>query len=134
MSGAATATPAVRRVFVCDDQPDLRRALSEVIQSLPGFEQVGEAGDGERCITGLRSTRPDILILDVNMPQGGAELAGIAKAEVPDLKIVVFSAMRDESTREAMYGAGVDDYVVKTGRLRPLRDALHRVAGLPAAG
>jgi len=116
------------RVFVCDDQPGIRDALSGVLDALAGFEMVGEAHDRASCISGLTETRPDMLILDVQLPGGGPGLAKEAKEIDPDLKIIVFSAVTDTHVEAAMRGAGVDEYVVKTGRLRPLREALTRAA------
>ena len=121
------------RVFICDDQAEIRLALSEVLASLPGFQKVGESADGEGCLKDLGASRPDLLILDVNLPQGGAGLARAARVLVPDLLIVAFTAMTSPETRSAMLHAGVDYYVVKTGRLQPLTDAL-RSAAADSAG
>lgn len=115
---------AVVRVLVCDDQRELRRALATVIGTIDEYELVGEAEDGDSCMAQLRGLRPDVLILDVNMPKGGPQLVREAKELLPKLKIVVFSVRGDEKTMSDMYAAGVDDYVVKTGRVRPLRDSL----------
>jgi two-component system nitrate/nitrite response regulator NarL len=123
------AVTDVCRVFICDDQPQLRQAVSEFLADLDGFESVGEAGDGDGCVIGLRATQPDLLILDVSMPQGGPALAAKAKKIVPHIKIVVFSAYENRNVEDEMRLAGADHYVVKTGRLRPLRDALYMAAG-----
>lgn len=115
------------RVFVCDDQVDIREALSEIIERLPGFEKVGEAADGDGLLAGLRSTNADVIILDVSMPRGGPQIAREVKDMKPEVKIVVFTAHRDERTKAEMLAAGADDFVVKTGRLQPLRQALDRI-------
>lgn len=116
------------RVFVCDDQPELREALSLVLANMRGFEIVGEAHDGSSCLTGLQDSDPDVLILDIAMPGGGPRLARAARKMGPRLQIVVFSAHRDAHVQAEMRLAGADDYVVKTGRIQPLREALHRAA------
>jgi len=126
-----TGTSGTCRVFVCDDQADIRHALTEIIERLPGFEKVGEAADGDALLEGLRSTNADLIILDVSMPHGGPDIAREIKDIQPGVKIVVFTAHRDEDIREQMLAAGADDFVVKTGRLLPLREALDRVAGPP---
>jgi DNA-binding NarL/FixJ family response regulator len=120
------------RVFVCDDQAELRGALAHILDSLPGFEMVGEAIDGASCVEGLRRTRPDVLILDVSMPGGGAGLARAAKELDGALRIVVFSAHSQADLQTTMRAAGADEYVVKTGRVQALRDALHRAAAASA--
>jgi DNA-binding NarL/FixJ family response regulator len=114
------------RVFICDDQPLVREAVSEALAGMPGFLKVGEAANGSDCLAGLNGARPDLLIIDINMPQGGPELASAAKQGMPDLTIVVFSAHRNANLEAQMRSAGADEYVVKTGRLRPLREALDR--------
>ena len=115
------------KVFICDDQPALRRALTDVIASLDGFHAVGEASGGDECIARLPIVRPDLLILDVNMPQGGPGVARTARKILPELRIVVYTAVRDPAVEAGMREAGALDYVVKTGRLKPLREALYRV-------
>lgn len=117
---------ATRRVFLCDDQGDIREALREVVESVPGFRVVGVAGDGAACLTGLRRHRAEILVQDVSLPGGGAELTAAVRAEHPDLVIIVFSAHAEPGVRREMRAAGADDYVLKTGRIAPLREALLR--------
>jgi DNA-binding NarL/FixJ family response regulator len=116
------------RVFVCDDQAELRKSLSIVLDQLPGFELVGEAEDGASCLVGLRTLSADVLILDLAMPGGGPTLATSAREIDPLLQIIVFTAHRDADREAQMRHAGANDYVVKTGRVQPLRDALHRAA------
>jgi DNA-binding NarL/FixJ family response regulator len=113
-------------VFVCDDQKELRNAIGKVLIGLPDFTLVGEAADGAACLDRLPSVRPDILILDVNMPGGGPRVPRAAKMIDPSLHILVYSGRTDDLLRQEMLSAGADEYVVKTGRLRPLLDALGR--------
>jgi DNA-binding NarL/FixJ family response regulator len=116
------------RVFVCDDQPELRKALCVVLDELPGFEMVGEAQDGVSCLAGLRGLDADVLILDLAMPGGGPRLASSAREISPLMQIIVFTAHRDAASEAQMRLAGANDYVVKTGRVQPLRDALNKAA------
>jgi len=97
--------------------------------SMPNYQLVGEAADGRWCLQVLRDTGPDLLILDVAMPFGGPGLVREIREMEPGLAIVVFSAHRDDQIKAEMLAAGVDEYVVKTGRLLPLQQALNRVSG-----
>ncbi|MBM6402533.1 response regulator [Phycicoccus sonneratiae] len=130
MTAASHVTPEpdrdTTRVFICDDQADVLVALHEAVESVPGFRVVGTAGDGDGCLRGLRRHRPDLLVQDVSMPGGGPELTASVRAEHPALVIVAYSAHADPALRRALREAGADDYVVKTGRLAPLREALLR--------
>jgi DNA-binding NarL/FixJ family response regulator len=116
-----------RTVVVCDDRQELRDAISLVLSDVPRFRVVGEALDGASCLERVRETLPDVLILDVSMPGGGPELASAAKELHPMMRIVVFSGHQEARVKDAMIRAGADQYVVKTGRLRPLLDALEQV-------
>ena len=123
-------TPAVIRsrctVLICDDREELRAAISMVLSEQPRFQVVGEAVDGATCLDQVRATAPDILILDIGMPGGGPHVATAARALQPALHILVFSGIDDPAVEHRMLSAGADDYVVKTGRLRPLLEALNR--------
>ena len=130
-----------RTVLVCDDRKELRVAIGDLLAQLPAFVVVGFAVDATTCLDGVRAWRPDILILDVNMPGGGPGVAAAAKRICPNLHIVVFSGHHDDIVRRGMLAAGADQYVVKTGRLSPLIQALRRAhdgpardQGRPAAG
>lgn len=123
MSGAE---PATRRVFLCDDQWEMREALRVVIEAMPGFTVVGVGEDGSACRAALRASSVDVLVVDVSMPGGGPELTAAVREENPGLAIIAFSAHTEASIREAMLAAGADEFVVKTGRLAPLREALLR--------
>jgi two-component system invasion response regulator UvrY len=125
-----TADPAVvrglRTVLVCDDRQELRDAIAKVLADVPRFIVVGEATDDVSCLQRINDLRPDVLILDVSMPGGGPSVARKAKALHPDMHILVFSGRQDPRLQREMLGAGADQYVVKTGRLRPLLEALDR--------
>lgn len=113
-------------VLICDDRQELRDAISTALASAARFRVVGEASDRSSCLRGIRDTQPDVLILDVGMPGGGPHVAAQAKAVSPTTYVLVFSGIADPNVRLAMLTAGADDYVVKTGRLRPLLEALNR--------
>jgi len=126
------AAVRVCSIVICDDQPELRAAIDQILARNPRFVVVGRAGDGVSCLEQVRQTRPDLLILDVNMPGGGPPVATAAKDIRPQLHIVVFSGRQDAVIERNMRTAGADQYVLKTGRVRPLVQALetayHRLA------
>ena len=123
---------ATRRctVLICDDRPELRAAISKVLSDAVRFKVVGQASDGLSCLQRIRETGPDVLILDIGMPGGGPLVASAAKEIRPDMHILVFSGIRDNHMQREMLLAGADEYVVKTGRLRPLLEALDRAFDL----
>ncbi len=117
-------------VLICDDRPELREAISKVLSDAARFKVVGQASDGLSCLQQIRETGPDVLILDIGMPGGGPHVASAAKEIRPDMHILVFSGIRDSHMQRDMLLAGADEYVVKTGRLRPLLEALDRAFNL----
>jgi DNA-binding NarL/FixJ family response regulator len=117
---------SLRTVLVCDDRQELRDAIGKVLSDVPRFIVVGEATDDVSCLQRIDDLRPDVLILDVSMPGGGPAVARAAKELNPTMHILVFSGRQDARVQREMLGAGADQYVVKTGRLRPLLEALDR--------
>jgi len=113
-------------VLLSDDNTEIRDAIRAVLENTAQFWVIGEASDGDGCLDRIRKDNPDVLILDVNMPGGGPDLAKAAKRLSPDLQILVYSSNTDKRTHREMLDAGADDYVVKTGRTRPLLDGLQR--------
>lgn len=113
-----------KRIVVCDDQRDLREAIRLVLTDVPRFRIVAEAENGPSGLHEIRLHRPDLILLDVSMPGGGPDLARAAKDASPTSHIVVFSGRDDAATRDAMLAAGADQYVLKSGRLRLLLEAL----------
>lgn len=122
----------IRTVLVCDDRKEMREAITGLLELVPDLKLVGSAADALACVAGVRAWRPDVLMLDVNIPGGGPDLAREVKAINPTMHIVVFSGRDEPTVRERMLAAGADQYVVKTGRLSPLLAALRRVGTEPA--
>jgi len=130
-----TGDPRVCTVVICDDQPALRDVIRLTLAPARRFAVVAEAADAESCLERVRETQPDVLILDVNIPGGGPHVAAGAKDIHPGLHIVVFSGRADGAIECSMLAAGADQYVLKTGRIRPLLEAMdnfYEQIGAPA--
>ena len=89
---------------------------------------IAEAGDAASCLSGDGRAQPHVLILDVNMPGGGPDVVRAVRRICPTVQIMVFSSGTSRRLRSEMLTVGADDYVIKTGRLRPLLDGLNRAA------
>src|SRR5436309_7071303 len=87
--------PRPPRVVLADDDVLLREGLASLFDR-SGFEVVGQAGDGPELLTLVRSTQPEVAIIDIRMPPRqaaeGLEAARLIRAELPDTAIVVLSA------------------------------------------
>lgn len=122
------------RVMVVDDHGLFRDGIVEVLRSQPDIEVVGEAGDGlEACVL-AQSLRPDVVLLDINMPgMDGIEAARTIAREVPACQIVMLT-VRDEDDRifEALRG-GASGYLLKTIRGQQLIEMVRAAARGEAA-
>jgi DNA-binding NarL/FixJ family response regulator len=118
------------RIMLVDDHPLIRDAIGQLVKSVPDFELVGEAGDGEECLARVAQLQPDILIVDIAMPtMNGEQLARELQTLQPALKIVALSGYTDRQFVRAMTKAGAKAYVVKSASGRELIQALRAVVG-----
>lgn len=109
----STVTGSIR-VLVADDEPVIRSALEELISGAPGLEFVGAAADAQEAIEKAAQLRPDVVLLDVRMPQGGGPRAAAEIDALPNApSTVAFSAYDDRSAIMSMLDAGACGYLVK---------------------
>jgi DNA-binding NarL/FixJ family response regulator len=102
-------------VLLADDHELMRRLLRRAIDAEPGLELIGEAGDGAQAVELAQSLAPDVVVLDLAMPDmDGLQVARALRASVPDVKILVFSALETARGEPAALAAGADRYVQKS--------------------
>lgn len=114
------ATKGVVRVVVVDDSSSIRAALASLLETVPMTEVVGEAADGVEGVDVVLELRPDVVVMDMQMPN----LDGISAArqildEWPGAQILMNSAYTDESLVEEANSYGVKGYLSKD--LRPAK-------------
>jgi two-component system, NarL family, response regulator NreC len=117
------------RVVIADDHAVVRRGLRQVLDAEDGFEVVAEAADLESARRYTRGHRPDVLVLDLNMP-GGSSLEGIPeiRAECPQTQIVVLTMQNEPAYARHALGAGALGYVLKESAESELVEAIRRAA------
>ncbi|MBV8464105.1 MAG: response regulator transcription factor [Acidimicrobiales bacterium] len=124
-SGAAAAPssappspdPATRilRVLVVDDHELLRAGTRQILERAAGFEVIGEAADGEDAVRIVRSRQPDVVLLDIRLPDvNGIEVARRLLAGDEPPVVIVLSAYDDDHYVQAALAAGVSGYLLKT--------------------
>lgn len=119
-------TPA--RILLADDHAVVRAGLRNALIGLGDLEIVGEASDGAELVEGLASLHPDLLVVDVAMPEFDPVTSmRRIKADYPDLRVLVVSAYDDEAYVVGMLEAGVDGYHLKDQPLSDLQLAVRRV-------
>src|SRR5258705_1728578 len=94
------STAAPIRVLLGDSDGEFRRALRARFSADPHIEVVGEADDGELALQLLRRLRPDVALLDEDMPCfGGAAIARVIRSEVPETRVVVMTRKKSGGWR-----------------------------------
>ena len=102
------------RLVVVDDQPEFCGLIRDILSLDPEFEILGEAHDGSGAIELLESLSPQVLLLDVEMPdQNGLETAVIVKERFPDVTVVLMSAYHEREYREEALRTGAVDFIPK---------------------
>jgi DNA-binding NarL/FixJ family response regulator len=115
------------RVIVVDDHRLLREAITELVNSEPGLEVVASVGDARAAAEAVREYTPDLVLLDLSLPGGGAlGLVEQFQAEGRPLAIIVSMHERPEYVRSAI-AAGARGYVFKASTHKHLIDAIQRV-------
>lgn len=117
------------RILIADDHPVVREGARAMLEREPAWEVCGIATDGREAIEQALELKPDILVLDLNMPgMGGREVVRDLKRRLPAMEILVFSAHQPEEIVEELFAAGVKSYIRKADA------AEHLIAALKSLG
>lgn len=119
----------VLRVVVADDQALVRAGLRVVLESEPGFELAGEAANGEEAIVTVRESRPDVVLLDIQMPRlDGLAAARRILADADPPKVIMMTTFGTDDNLYAALRAGVSGFVLKTSPPEQLLAAMRAAA------
>ncbi len=117
------------RVFVADDHAVLRDGLKALVNAQPDMEIVGEAENGQAAREKAKELMPDILLMDISMPElNGVAAAELIKQECPLIKIVVLTAYKDRGYLDRFMKLGASGYVLKFSAADELIEAIRLVA------
>jgi len=106
-------TPAIR-VLLVDDRPIFRAGVTGMLKNFPQIEIVGEAITGRQAVDRARALRPDVILMDLNMPEmGGVAATRAIKADDPDRVILALTVSEAEEDIVEMVAAGASGYVLK---------------------
>ena len=121
-------TPAPLRVLMVDDHPIVLAGLKALVEADPNFEVVGKAGDGRSALRLAKQLLPDIVVLDISMPEmNGMEVTTALLAERPECRILVLTVHEDRAYLRQLVEAGVRGYLLKRSASDELIRALHAV-------
>jgi DNA-binding NarL/FixJ family response regulator len=122
-------SPARYRLVVVDDHALFRRGLIGLLEDMPEFEVVGEAGDGQEALKIIEAVNPEIILLDVNMPRmDGIELVQALRRKKNSARILMLTISQDNQDLLGAVRAGANGYILKNTEPEDLRQALHSVA------
>ena len=117
------------RIFLADDHKVIRDGLKMLINAQPDMEVVGEAGDGLSAWQQARDCHPDVVVMDVTMPQmNGAKATERLKGECPEVKVMALTAHEDLGYISQLLQAGASGYMLKVAASEDLIKAIRIVA------
>lgn len=127
MSDVEGSTARLRLVVV-DDHAVLREGLAAILNAEEDIEVVGQGGSAEDAVRLARSQRPDLALLDIDMPGGGLEALRRIAAEFPETRIVILTASQDDDHLMSAMKDGARAYVLKGVGARDLLRIVRAVA------
>ena len=117
------------RLMLADDHRMLREGLSRSMRE-QGFDIVGEAGDGAEAVALALTVRPDVILMDVTMPEiDGVEACRQVRAQLPDTKVVMLTMHADQGVLTSAIRAGATGYLVKDCSTEEIASAVRMAAG-----
>lgn len=123
----------VNRLLVVDDAMIMRMRIRDIARQA-GWEVVGEAANGAEAVARYRELRPDLVTLDIVMPElDGVEALRAIKAEHPAARVVMVSALDQRAKLSACIALGALDFIVKPFEKQRLLDLFSKYSGPPKA-
>jgi DNA-binding NarL/FixJ family response regulator len=120
---------ATVKIMLVDDHEVVRMGLRTLLERRAGFNVVAEAGSVAEAVAGAHQALPDVIVMDVRLPDGtGVEACREIRSERPETKVIMLTSYADD---EAVYGsimAGASGYLLKQTRGQNLAEAIERVA------
>jgi DNA-binding NarL/FixJ family response regulator len=112
-------------ILIVDDHPNVRKIIRDYLENESSFEVCGEAVDGYDAIQKAKELNPDLIILDLSMPQmNGIEAARVLKKILPQTPIVMLTSHDPSTLGYDAHAAGIDAVVAKDGDMSLLMASL----------
>ncbi len=116
------------RVFIVDDHPIVRRGIKDLLETEPGIEVLGEATNGQEAISGIATAQPDLILMDLVMPEmDGIETTRQIKARWPEVRVLVLTSFASDEKVFPAIKAGALGYLIKDTGPNELVRAIRQV-------
>jgi len=120
---------SIKSIFIVDDHQMVIDGLKLIINTIEGFEIIGESTSPPQALDIMASAVPDILLTDVSMPEmSGIELTRLVKKRYPQVKVIALSMFSESQVVAEMIDAGISGYILKNTGKQELIEALNKVA------
>jgi DNA-binding NarL/FixJ family response regulator len=117
------------RVLLCDDHAVVREGLARLLESTDGIDVVGSAADGEEGVAAALALRPDVILMDLAMPNvDGVAATRRISAEAPDAQVVVLTSFSDNTRIHDALDAGARGYLLKDAEASEVVRAIRAAA------
>jgi DNA-binding NarL/FixJ family response regulator len=116
------------RIILVDDHPVVRQGLRKILSTFEEIAIEGEAGSGREAIELARTMKPDVVVMDISMPEmSGIEATSILRRDFPEVKVLALSMHEDPSYVKQALRAGARGYMLKDAPPKDLVDAIANV-------
>lgn len=113
------------KLFIADDQPEIRNWLKSIINEFPYIELVGEGDTTLKTIRGIKKAKPEVIILDIRMPgNGGLHVLSKIKTKQPAPIVIIFTAQSEPPYRELSLAIGADYFFNKSEEFDQIESVL----------
>lgn len=117
------------RILLADDHAILRQGLRVLLDTEKDFDVVGEAEDGRRAVELAKIFKPDIIVMDIRMPQlNGLEATRQILSELPRTKVIILSAHNDDTYIDQVVAVGASGYLLKQSPSEIISKAIRQVS------
>jgi len=128
MPKSSTKSKNKIRVILADDHNIVRAGVRQLIESADDLQVVAEASDGEEAQALIEQHKPDVAVLDIQMPKAsGIEVTRWVRSHIPEVGVLILTAYDDNPYVMAVLQAGANGYVLKTGKAEELIQAVRDV-------